>query len=821
MRNSISHSPAASALTVSAFLCLAILTFSFVPALANWSPDGELICRVPGTQGLSHIISDGAGGAIVAWMGEQSPDDLIYAQRVDGAGNTMWTRNGITIPYNGNIVEMVTDGACGMILVWVYGSELFAARVDHSGTILWIRDSAELDAQILTEAVAVADGIGGVIVAWNDANGSPVYYASAQRLDSEGNAIWGKGGVQVSALEAYQDLCIASDGSGGAIIGYMTLFTGIPNIYAIHVQRVYGTSGMTWSTDGTDITTGEPELGGLSIDADAYGSAIVAWHEGVPNPDIYMQKLDPAGTIQWSYGLANVCSDPAEQIEPDILCDGIGGAFIVWLDNRGYMSPDVWGQRLDAYGVPLWTEDGVPIRVDNDFTAFDPELLGLYDSHVLVSWIDDFEFGIIYAQKIDHAGGMMWAENGLQILSGEVIMLGYDVMADESGSVFASTTKDTPDGDYDIYAIAVNSFGAVAAPAPVISSVTDVPDDQGGKVRLTIVPSDRDTIPTPPDPCTHYNVWQRIDGPVAMKSPGESSDDYSDSTCFYTPVETPDFEAFENGSKRFITAAPGGAFPGGTWEFIGSFDAVQSTLYYYRASTVADSSAAGIALQYYIVSAHTTNPATWFASWIAGGYSIDNLAPAPPLGLAGEQMFTPEGLQLTWDPNTENDLWYYAVYRGTASDFTPGPGNMIATPQSDEYFDNEWTWESGYWYKIAAVDINGNESGFALTGPGDVTSDDPMPLPDATFLSQNYPNPFNPITNIGFGINEQGFISLRIYDAAGRLVATLVDESRPAGRYTTEWNGQNTDGSSAASGVYFYRLITKKFEETKKMILLR
>jgi len=155
------------------------------------------------------------------------------------------------------------------------------------------------------------------------------------------------------------------------------------------------------------------------------------------------------------------------------------------------------------------------------------------------------------------------------------------------------------------------------------------------------------------------------------------------------------------------------------------------------------------------------------------------------------------------------------------SDFTPDADSRIGQPADPELLDGDWSWEAGYWYKIAAVDVHGNESPYAVLAPEVVTGDDPMPLPDAPFLAQNFPNPFNPITNIGFGIKEHGFISLRIYDAAGRLVTTLVDESRPAGRYTTEWNDQNTDGSSAASGVYFYRLSAGKFEETRKMILLQ
>jgi flagellar hook assembly protein FlgD len=102
-----------------------------------------------------------------------------------------------------------------------------------------------------------------------------------------------------------------------------------------------------------------------------------------------------------------------------------------------------------------------------------------------------------------------------------------------------------------------------------------------------------------------------------------------------------------------------------------------------------------------------------------------------------------------------------------------------------------------------------------------ITGDEPMPVPDATFLAQNFPNPFNPSTTIEFGLKEGGHVSLRIYDAAGRLVRSLIDESRPAGRYSVDWDGKDRIGGRAASGVYFYRLMAGSFLETRKMVLLR
>lgn len=93
---------------------------------------------------------------------------------------------------------------------------------------------------------------------------------------------------------------------------------------------------------------------------------------------------------------------------------------------------------------------------------------------------------------------------------------------------------------------------------------------------------------------------------------------------------------------------------------------------------------------------------------------------------------------------------------------------------------------------------------------------DPASTPEKFELAQNYPNPFNPTTNLRFTISDFGFTSLKVYDMLGNKVATLVNEQMQPGVYEVEWNA--TDFSS---GVYFYRLQTNGFIETKKMILLR
>lgn len=91
----------------------------------------------------------------------------------------------------------------------------------------------------------------------------------------------------------------------------------------------------------------------------------------------------------------------------------------------------------------------------------------------------------------------------------------------------------------------------------------------------------------------------------------------------------------------------------------------------------------------------------------------------------------------------------------------------------------------------------------------------------ANNLLQNYPNPFNPSTTIKYSIKDRAHVSLKIYNVAGFLVRTLVNEKKIPGVYTVKWNSENNSGDPVASGVYFYRLVTKEFTKTRKLVVLK
>jgi hypothetical protein len=105
--------------------------------------------------------------------------------------------------------------------------------------------------------------------------------------------------------------------------------------------------------------------------------------------------------------------------------------------------------------------------------------------------------------------------------------------------------------------------------------------------------------------------------------------------------------------------------------------------------------------------------------------------------------------------------------------------------------------------------------------PDDLPDISYLPRVGRNFLGQNFPNPFNPTATIRFEIARPEHVRLKVFDVAGRLVRTLVDEPRQPSAYVVVWDGTDDRGGPVASGVYFYRMTAGSFVETRKMMLLK
>ncbi|RJR30015.1 MAG: T9SS C-terminal target domain-containing protein [Candidatus Latescibacterota bacterium] len=782
------------------------------PLWAYWVTDGAAICVAAQNQQFPEMISDGAGGAIFAWHDYRSANGDIYIQRVSSSGAPLWTANGVplcTASGHQTFPNIVSDGAGGAVVAWVDmrsgTNDIYAQRVNASGIPQWTSNGvAVCTATGSQEFAAIAsDGAGGAIIAWSDYRlGNWDIYA--QRVNASGVAQWTYDGVvlcSASSSQAYP--MVASDGSGGAVVGWEDNRSGASDIYA---QRVNASGAALWTSNGVAVCTATGTQNYAVIASDGAGGAIAAWtdYRG-GGADIYAQRMNASGTAQWtSNGLA-VCTAAGTQMRPAIDADGAGGAVVAWEDFRSG-NIDTYAQRVNALGFVQWATQGVAVCTAAS-TQHYPAIISDGVGGAVVAWSDSRGGNYdIYAQRVNASGAVQWTANGV-VLCSVVGDQGYPcIVPDGMGGAIVGWS-DGRCGDSDVYGQSVDISGRVGVLAPEIRSVRDVPGDQGGKVYLSWRAARADLFME--SAMSHYSVWRAISAAYAAAAIDDGA----------SVIESLSGLDAAGGKKVLrIDQAGGLAY---YWELVETIDAAFMETYGKPVATLFDSTAACTEHHYFQVVAHTIDPRVFWKSAPDSGRSVDNLAPCAPLRLAGEQSHAPAGLNLTWRRNTESDLGGYRVYRGFKENFTPSEEYLIASPCDTAYFDGKWRWSEGYYYMVSAVDVHGNESGFALLRPDDVTGGETPRSPEASYLAQNYPNPFNPLTRVEYGLAAPARVRLRIYDAAGRLVRSLVEAERPAGRHVELWDGRDASGRLAASGIYFYRLDAGSFSQTRKTVLAR
>ncbi len=164
---------------------------------------------------------------------------------------------------------------------------------------------------------------------------------------------------------------------------------------------------------------------------------------------------------------------------------------------------------------------------------------------------------------------------------------------------------------------------------------------------------------------------------------------------------------------------------------------------------------------------------------------------------------------------TTRNMPGYRIYRdGTLI-------GSIADPGINSFVDTNLP-NGNYSYGVSVVYSNGESYPASVeVTVNAVNNDDSLNPAIITKLKGNYPNPFNPDTAIRFSLKETSPVSINIYDVKGQLVKTLVNEVREAGNHSVIWKGVDNNGRAVSSGVYFYRMSSRKFSSTRKMILIK
>ncbi len=170
-------------------------------------------------------------------------------------------------------------------------------------------------------------------------------------------------------------------------------------------------------------------------------------------------------------------------------------------------------------------------------------------------------------------------------------------------------------------------------------------------------------------------------------------------------------------------------------------------------------------------------------------------------------------VQLSWETATEVNNYGFAIERKSENTewkkvaFVNGHGNSNS-PKTYSYIDNK-VLSGTYKYRLKQIDFDGK---FEYSDVVEIN----LSVPQKFELNQNYPNPFNPSTNIKFSLPKASNVTLKVFNAIGEEVATLINKNLAAGNHSVNFNGSNL-----ISGIYFYQLATDEKSVVKKMLLVK
>nr|MDO8086013.1 hypothetical protein [Candidatus Sigynarchaeum springense] len=351
------------------------------------------------------MLPDGEGGAIIVWDDGRGLDKDIYMQRVNVEGESLWTKNGSVL--------------------------------------------CEFTENQMRPAIC-SDGAGGIIAAWRDERNSINSGIYAQHVWKNGSIHWNNQGVTVVPVSHNHVLPrICPDGDGGAYIAWLHPMFGQ---FTIRLQRVLKNGTLAWpGINGTAICTIVGPFGDPSILVDDNGDALISW--GVSNM-IFIQKVTSSGTPEWDIDGRLLCFMPeGYRFSPVSCLDGSNGAFIAWPDSRDG-DLDIYIQRVNQAGTILLSPNGSLIAGganDQDY----PKLVSDGGTGAFLAWQDDKD-GIsrddVYIQRVNANGGRMWGPDGVQLCSFPGDKEDIDVAPDGAGGCGVVWSAYYPDVEPDIYA---------------------------------------------------------------------------------------------------------------------------------------------------------------------------------------------------------------------------------------------------------------------------------------------------------------------------------------------------------------------------------
>jgi hypothetical protein len=372
------------------------------------------------------MCSDGNGGAFISWHDILDSNSLCV-QHINASGSLMWDSSGVIIcstTLSQQIVpKIASDGNGGAIIVWGdtrnganNNEDIYAQRINAAGLVQWTANGIAVSNASGFQGGSLqitSDGSGGAIIVWEDHRSGATVEIYTQKVDAAGAMQWVTDGVLVNSVTGGSLYPQLIGDAGGAIICWVDRRSGNTD-WNIYAQKVNTGGVIQWALNGEAICLAPSNQTSPQLAPDGNGGAIITWDEPVSanntNPNIYAQLVNASGAAQWAPNGVGVCLAANGQRFPQLTSDGNGGAVITWQDARTNNIPDIYAQKIDSDGSSLWTNDGVAVSTATFVQSY-PYIINDGINGMIITWIDlrndlTGQRDDLYAQRLNSDGSL-------------------------------------------------------------------------------------------------------------------------------------------------------------------------------------------------------------------------------------------------------------------------------------------------------------------------------------------------------------------------------------------------------------------------------
>ncbi len=306
----------------------------------------------------------------------------------------------------------------------------------------------------------------GAYIAWKDwRNGTTNPDIFLQKLDKFGNIKWAINGLSLcDNIKDQSTPNLVADGAGGVIVTWSDWRSGVER--DLYAQRVDSNGNIVWTYNGVPAANKTNREHNEKIISDDKGGAIIVWEQQSAGKwDVWANRLDANGTPLWTAGGKVMCTIVANRLNPKVQSDKQSGAYIVWQDDRIVGNYNIYAQHVDSNGNLQWSTNALQICNANGNQInpkIDPDIKtrGVY-----ICWIDkrnniDYD---LYAQRIDSSGNLLWGTSGKPVIVADSNQSAQDILSNSKTNGLVVVWKDKRPAagrkDHDLYMQKLNENG--------------------------------------------------------------------------------------------------------------------------------------------------------------------------------------------------------------------------------------------------------------------------------------------------------------------------------------------------------------------------